>query len=181
MRFWIDETYIEYAGTGNSMESYAMDSENVIVCKSLSKVYALSGLRAAYLCSSPHNLENLVLLTPPWAISLPAQIAATYALQSKDYYDIKYKETHFLRGKLIEELKNIGIKEIIPGIANFIMFHLPDKKNTSDDIIEKCKKEGLFLRNVKGMGSDMGDYVIRIAVKDEKTNNKMIKILKKIM
>ena len=52
-----------------------MNSEKVIVCKSLSKVYALSGLRAAYLCAPPHQLEELRALTPPWSVSLPAQIA----------------------------------------------------------------------------------------------------------
>ena len=50
-RVWVDETYIEYAGADQSLEMFAARSENVIVCKSMSKVYALSGARVAYLCA----------------------------------------------------------------------------------------------------------------------------------
>ena len=46
----------------------------------MSKTYALSGARVAYLCASPHQLEGLRPLCPPWAVSLPAQIAAVKAL-----------------------------------------------------------------------------------------------------
>ena len=72
-KVWLDETYIEYAGANQSLESFAAQSENVVVCKSMSKVYALSGARAAYLCAPPHLLEELRSVTPPWAVSLLGQ------------------------------------------------------------------------------------------------------------
>ena len=56
---WIDETYIEFVGSAQSLEQVAIKTENIIVCKSMSKVYALSGVRAAYLCCSPHLIETL--------------------------------------------------------------------------------------------------------------------------
>lgn len=62
---WIDETYIEYAGACESLEQFAIKRENIIICKSMSKVYSLSGVRAAYLCCSPHLIEGLKWLTPP--------------------------------------------------------------------------------------------------------------------
>ena len=86
-RFWIDETYIEYAGSDQSLEQFAVQTENVVICKSMSKVYALSGLRSAYLCASEHLLEDLRLLTPPWAVSLTAQVASVMALQDMEYYE----------------------------------------------------------------------------------------------
>jgi histidinol-phosphate/aromatic aminotransferase/cobyric acid decarboxylase-like protein len=52
-RVWIDEIYVDYAGPGESLEAFAASSRNVVVCKSMSKVYALSGARAAYLCAPP--------------------------------------------------------------------------------------------------------------------------------
>ena len=177
-RVWIDETYIEYAGAEHSLESFAMQSENVIVCKSMSKVYALSGLRAAYLCASPHQLEELKTITPPWSVSLPAQIAATYALHANDYYAMRYWETKDLREKLVQGLSAMGITEIIPGIANFVMFHLPETMDTAESIVKKCRDSGLFLRNVAGMGSEVGHRAMRMAVKDEETNNRMLEIFR---
>src|SRR5439155_18190815 len=102
-RIWIDETYVEYAGENESLEQFAAISENVIVCKSMSKVYALSGARAAYLCAGPHQLEALRAITPPWVISLPAQVAAVRALRDPGYYAVRYAETAALRDDLDQQ------------------------------------------------------------------------------
>ena len=180
-RIWIDETYVEYAGREQTLERFAEKSNNVFVCKSMSKVYALSGLRAAYLCANPKNIRPLKRITPPWVISLPAQIAATYALKQEDYYIKKYQETHELRDKLELQLKQIGIDEIIPGIANFIMFHVGNDKFSASRIVNECKLKKLYLRDLSGMGKSFEDDAIRMAVKDLNTNNKMIEILKECL
>jgi GNAT superfamily N-acetyltransferase len=62
-RIWVDETYVDFAGSEESLETFAVQTENVIVCKSMSKVYALSGLRVAYLCAGAHQLEGLRAVT----------------------------------------------------------------------------------------------------------------------
>ena len=180
-RIWIDETYVEYAGREQTLERFAEKSNNVFVCKSMSKVYALSGLRAAYLCANPNNIWPLKRITPPWVISLPAQIAATYALKQEDYYIKKYQETHELRDKLELQLKQIGIDEIIPGIANFIMFHVGNDKFSASRIVNECKLKKLYLRDLSGMGTSFEDDAIRMAVKDLNTNNKMIAILRECL
>ena len=180
-RIWIDETYVEYAGREQTLERFAEKSNNVFVCKSMSKVYALSGLRAAYLCANPNNILPLKRITPPWVISLPAQIAATYALKQEDYYIKKYQETHELRDKLELQLKQIGIDEIIPGIANFIMFHVGNDKFSASRIVNECKLKKLYLRDLSGMGTSFEDDAIRMAVKDLNTNNKMIAILRECL
>ena len=180
-RIWIDETYVEYAGREQTLESFAEKSNNVFVCKSMSKVYALSGLRAAYLCANPSNIWPLKRITPPWVISLPAQIGATYALKQEDYYTKKYQETHEHRDKLELQLKQIGIDEIIPGIANFIMFHVDNDKFSASRIVNECKLKKLYLRELSGMRKSFEDDAIRIAVKDLNTNNKMIAILRECL
>ena len=180
-RVWIDETYVDYIGLEHSLERFAAKSENVLVCKSLSKVYALSGLRAAYLCASPHQLENLRVLTPPWSVSLPAQIAAAHALKSDDYYNMQFRETHKLRAELISGLQKLGISEIIPGRAKFLMFHLPMECGRADSIVKKCRTHGLYLRDVSGMGSAIGNNAIRMAVKDASTNQRMLEILETVL
>jgi histidinol-phosphate/aromatic aminotransferase/cobyric acid decarboxylase-like protein/GNAT superfamily N-acetyltransferase len=175
-RVWIDETYIDYVGRDQSMEPFAAQSENVIVCKSMSKVYALSGMRVAYLCAGPHQLEELRAITPPWVVSLVAQVAATYALEDEAYYAKRYAETHTLRTDLAEQLDRLGWS-VIPGAANFLLAHLPENGCSAESLITKCRKHGLFLRNGATMGSQMGDRAVRIAVKDAETNSKMLRII----
>jgi len=178
-RIWVDETYVDYAGPGQSLEPFAAQSENVIVCKSMSKTYALSGARVAYLCAGPQQLESLRPLTPPWAVSLPGQIAAVKALEDPDYYAAKYAETHVLRRQLVEALKPLNW-EIISGVTNFVLCHLPDSGPDADTLIARCRERGLFLRNVATMGACFGHRALRITVKDAETNRRMAEILREL-
>ena len=173
---WVDETYIDYLSASESLEHFAAESENVIVCKSMSKVYALSGARAAYLCAGPHQLEALRAITPPWVIGLPSQLAAVRALEDQEYYQDRYKMTHALRADLSSGLEEFGWK-IIPGVANLILCRLPLDGPSATEIIEACRAQDLFLRNPGSMGSETDDRLIRIAVKDAETNAKMLRII----
>ncbi len=180
-RIWIDETYVDFVGQGQSLEPLAVKNNNLIVCKSLSKAYALSGLRVGYLCSSPSQINDLRIITPPWSVSLPAQIAAIYALKSYDYYESKYAETRILRKELITGLNLIGIKDVIYGSANFVLFHLPEGSESAATIIKKCIKHGLYLRDVSNMGSKFESSAIRTAVKDGPTNKQILNILRHVL
>ena len=180
-RIWIDETYIEYAGKDQTLEKTAEKSKNIFVCKSMSKVYALSGVRTAYICANQIHIRELKKITPPWVISLPAQIASIYALKEEDYYFKKYKETHILRDNLISELCKIGIDEVVPSVANFVMFHFKNEKLSASALVNECRKKKLYLRDISGMGSSLNDNAIRMAVKDLSTNKKMIKIFKECL
>ncbi len=175
-RFWIDETYVEYAGPDCSLERFAAASENVIVCKSLSKVYALSGARAAYLCAGPHQLEALRAITPPWIVGLPAQVAAVRALQDPAYYAARYAETAVLRESLATSLRALGW-DVLPGIANFLLCHLPPAGPAAATVIARCRAHGLFLRDAASMSPALGTRTIRIAVKDAATQARMLSIV----
>jgi histidinol-phosphate/aromatic aminotransferase/cobyric acid decarboxylase-like protein len=178
---WVDETYIEYVGSIHSLERFAADVTNVIICKSMSKVYALSGARVGYLCSSPHIIQTLKEITPPWAVSLPAQLAAITALQDEEYYSHKHHQTHQLRKKLQKDLIDLGMEEVIDGCANFLLFYLPKNFPSAKAFVETCKSHNLFLRDVSNMGKTLGCKAVRMAVKDEETNEKMINIIKQVI
>jgi histidinol-phosphate/aromatic aminotransferase/cobyric acid decarboxylase-like protein len=175
-RVWLDETYVEYAGQSESLERFATQTENIIVCKSMSKVYALSGARAAYLCAAPHQLEQLRAITPPWAVSLPAQVAAVNALQDPGYYSARHRETGLLREQLSGQLAALGWS-IVPGVANFLLCDLPAESPDAATVVRRCREHGLFLRDAASMGSGVGSHAVRIAVKDEATNQRMMKII----
>lgn len=175
-RIWVDETYVEYAGAGQSLENFAARSENVIVCKSLSKVYALSGARAAYLCAGPQQLEELRAITPPWVVGLPTQVAAVRALQDPDYYAARYAETTVLRHELAAPLRALGL-DVIPGIANYILCHLPPNGPAAASVVTRCREQKLFIRDAAAMGSQLGTHALRIAVKDAETNRRLLAIL----
>lgn len=176
-RLWIDEAYIDYVDPSQSMEQVAANSSNVFVCKSLSKVNALSGMRVAYLCGSPIELATLRHLVPPWAVSLPAQIAAVRALEDPRYYQARYHETDLLRSALRGDLLQLpGIRDV-SGSANFLLCHLDEGAPAVSRIIESCRREGVYLRDVSSLGRALGARVFRTAVKDRADNHRIVATL----
>ena len=117
---------------------------------------------------------------PPWAVSLPAQLAAVRALQDPDYYAARYIETRLLREDLARNLTRLGL-EVIPGMANFILAHLPESGPTAAETVQLCRAKNLFLRDASPMGSHMGQHALRLAVKDATTNRRMLGILSEIL
>ncbi|MGC2029731.1 MAG: histidinol-phosphate transaminase [Steroidobacteraceae bacterium] len=180
-RVWVDEAYIDYVGPDESLEAFAARTDNVLVCKSLSKVYALSGMRAAYLCAAMHQLSELIPITPPWAVGLPAQVAAVRALQDDTYYKARYQETRGLRAQLIDGLRDVGIREIVPSTANFVMFHLEPTHPCAAAVVSETRKYGVFLRDVSCMGSEVGSHALRIAVKNSELNTLVVAALEKAL
>ena len=180
-RVWVDEAYIEYVGPDESLERFAAGRENTIVCKTMSKVYALSGMRVAYLCGSRPHLSDLVRITPPWAVSLPAQVAAVKALGDSAYYQGRYRETRQLRQQLMEGLRGIGIREIVAGQANFVMFHLEPDQPAAATVLSEARRQGVFLRDASPMGCQVGPRALRVTVKDGEANKRILATLESVL
>lgn len=177
-RVWIDETYVDYCGEGHSLEGYAARSRNTVVCKSMSKVYALSGARVAYLCAPPALAQELRMITPPWVVSLPAQVAAVQALADPEYYRARWEETHALRAELAAGLRALpGIEEVVEGVANFLLCHLAPGGPGVEEVCRVCRARGVYLRDLRSMSAAAELNGFRIAVKDRATNRRMLEVV----
>ncbi|CAN5917285.1 hypothetical protein BH11GEM2_BH11GEM2_14020 [soil metagenome] len=179
-RVWVDETYVEYAGADESLECFASTHENVVVCKSMSKVYGLSGLRVGYLCASPTTITALRPYSPPWAVGLIGQVAAVYALNDQAYYREQWAVTRGLRDALAAGLRRCGM-DVVPGIANFVLCHLPADGPDAATVVRCAREWNLFVRDVGPMGSAFGSHAIRVAVKHAETNGRILNILARVV
>ena len=177
-RIWVDETYVDFA-EGVSLERYAAASTRVVVCKSMSKAYALSGVRAAYLCGPQALMSELRVWCPPWSVSLPGQIAACEALRATDYYRERWRETSALRNDLARALTALGW-DVVPGCANFLLCHLPADGPDAAAVTAQAVVHGLFVREVGNMGRSLSRHALRVAVKDRATNERTVALLQTV-
>ncbi|HSG70384.1 MAG TPA: aminotransferase class I/II-fold pyridoxal phosphate-dependent enzyme, partial [Planctomycetaceae bacterium] len=135
-----------------------------------------SGMRAGYLCGSPRLIGEVRRHTPPWEVSLPAQIAVVRTLGERDYYCARWKETAVLRERLADSLMRLGLK-VVEGTANFLLVHLTGVNTDAQQIIEACRSRGLYLRDLSSLDSNLGRTAFRIAVKSAEFNERMISVL----
>ena len=162
----VDETYIDFCRPSESLESEAVVRPNFLVVKSMSKAYALSGLRAGYLVAHPDTINRLSLYQPPWPVSLIAQVAAVEALRDPIYYRDRWSETARLRTAVCESIARMGGYRVYPSDANFYLIECDDAPRVAASL----QQQSIFVRDCRSVGSLDGDRFLRIAVKDAEQN-----------
>ena len=176
---WVDETYIDYVPSAQSLEPLVASIPSLIVCKSMSKCYALSGLRVAYAVSQ--KINQLRRFIPPWAVSLPGQLAAVAALKNPNYYNQQYSIIHQQRMILTQKLQQENF-DVLPGVANFILTFLPkDTHHSSSSFIEACKEKGVFIRDAQNMGVSLGNNAVRFAIRTHEENQRILECVQQVL
>ena len=120
----VDETYTDFADEAISVESWVEHEPKLVVLKSLSKFWALSGVRVGYLAAHPDVIAMLEPHVPPWSVGLLAQVAAIEALRDQGYYRAMAARTRELRASLAAELSGIPALRVFPSVTNFLMARL---------------------------------------------------------
>ena len=171
----IDECFLDFTGNEKGHSVLYNKSNNLIIVKAFTKMYALAGVRLGFCVSHNVNLiNNLSYFGQPWNTSVIAQQAGLAALKLNDYPEQIAQNIKILRDKLYLELKNLNLT-VFYGYANYLLFY------TSDfNLHEKLLKHNILIRNCENyIGLCKGYY--RIAVRTEKENNKLIKALKEVL
>ena len=165
--FVVDETYIDYLPGNPSLEGAVVHQPNLIVMKSMSKVFALSGLRAAYMVAAGSIVSQISRRLQPWSVSLPAQVAAVEALADPDYYQARYRDTHALRAEALRWNALPGI-QLFDSCASFYSIKVLDQSASS--LQHQLEADNIFVRNCDSMSTRFHDNFLRIAVKSRGQN-----------
>ncbi len=173
----VDETYIDYAGSEHSLETEAARRNNLVVLKSMSKVYALSGERVAYLVANPSTAERLRLYLPPWPVGLSAQAAAMEALRDPDYYCSRYRETEALRNRFSSALKTMPGLDVFPSEANFFLV----RTTQAAALAAHLERQGIFVRRFPPGQTSLGEEFLRFSVKDAARMERMISAVRSFL
>lgn len=176
VRVWIDETYIDFVPEVPTAEALVGADRRLVVAKSMSKFFALSGLRVGYLCADPGLLADLETFNPPWSAGLLAQCAAVLALREYPWYRERAAETHRLRDHLAAAIDTIPGLRTFPSTTNFLLFttdHLP-----AADLVARCRTHGVYLRDCASLSPRFGTRFLRTAVKDPASNARILTALR---
>lgn len=176
-KIWVDECYVDFIDPNESIEPFVSDQRNLIVCKSLSKCLALSGLRIGYLVAPARLASHLRKMTPPWNVGTVSLLAASAAIGDPDYYREKYLETDRLRVAQEERLRQIGFT-VFSGKANFFLAWLPENGPDKETLLRHCISNKVFLRDTAPSSPSLGSRAIRLAVKSEEANHRIVDVLK---
>ncbi len=175
---FIDETYIDFIGKEESVESLAIKNKNLVVLKSMSKFFALSGARIGYLIAHEEVTKKLRNKIPPWSVGLIGQVAGVKAMEDESFFIEKNNETSNLRKEFLENLTKIEGIKVFPSVTNFLLIDISHTGRKAKEICSFLEKRSIFIRNPQSQSVQFKEDFIRISVKDRKTNNKICNALK---
>jgi len=180
--FWIDETYIDFysneLGESASCELLVGQFSNLIVSKSMSKYYGLSGLRVGYLVANAKLVSEWERFSPPWSVGLIGQLAAIEALSNPDYYVDQSRLTREFRDEMKAGLTEFGW-HVVPSVTNYLMAQVPD--GGVQVLCDQLADQGVFVRNCDSLSPRFQDGWLRIAVKDRETNHRMLAAIRQAL
>lgn len=174
----VDETYSDFAGDGVSVERWVEEEERLVVLKSLSKFWALSGLRVGYVAAHASVIAKLEAYNPPWSVGLVAQLAAVEALRDGGYYAAMAQQTRALREKLAEDLAALPGLRVLPSVTNFLMLLLDAAAPSPAEVVARCRAYGVYLRDCTSLGRRDDARWLRTAVKDAPRNARIVEALR---
>jgi histidinol-phosphate aminotransferase len=146
----IDEAYVDFADA-NALPLIARP--NVVVTRSLSKSYALAGIRFGYAAANPALIRELTKVKDSYNCDVLSLAAATAALQDQEYLRETRSKILATRDRLTAELSRMGFT-VTPSQANFVWCRSSDRPVRP--IYESLKEQRVLVRYMKYDGYGEG-------------------------
>ncbi len=141
----VDEAYIDYAKDPKAecMVGSIVAGKNVLILRTMSKLYAFAGLRVGYAIAKPEILKMIQpYCSGGFDISVPSFAAAIAAIKDVDFQKLTLTNTAASKQFTYDFLTKIGYK-YIPSSANFLLFPI---KMKGSDLLSKLMAEGVMVR-----------------------------------
>ncbi|MDR1384589.1 MAG: histidinol-phosphate transaminase [Planctomycetaceae bacterium] len=140
----VDEAYADFS------EFHCIDlvsqRENIIVTRTLSKAYALAGLRFGYLFAPPNLVEQMLKVKDSYNCDALSIAAATAAICDTEWQQENRRTILATRKRLTEGMRTLGFA-VPDSQANFIWCVHPSLKTASHKpIYEYLKQNGYLVR-----------------------------------
>jgi L-threonine-O-3-phosphate decarboxylase len=120
----IDEAYRAFVDDPPDSRAL-LERENVILLRSLTKEYALPGLRLGYALAAASLARVLDAVRPPWNVNAVAAAAGLAALAESDYRERTRAVVREARAYLEAELRRRGFR-VVPSAANYLLVEVGD-------------------------------------------------------
>ncbi|MFN3681669.1 MAG: threonine-phosphate decarboxylase CobD [Nitrospira sp.] len=175
-RLWLvlDEAFADYCPE-QSVLPQAASWPRVIVLRSLTKFYALPGLRVGYAVAARSVIRRLRTQVPPWSLNAIGQVAALAAVGDQAHAE---KSVRFLvreRERFVSVLRAIPGCRVIPPSANYVFVELP-RGWRATTVTEQLKRQGLLIRDCSSVPGASA-RAIRLAVRLPSENDRLVKAL----
>jgi histidinol-phosphate aminotransferase len=174
----VDEAFADcLPGERESLAGNA-DLDGLMVVRSLTKTWALAGLRVGYVLAAPDVVALLAAGQPLWPVSAPALTACVATASDAALHEVTEWATALAaqRAHLLGLLGDIGAVRVVPNAsASFVLLDTP-----LADVRSRLQHEGFAVRRGETFAG-LGPGWIRVAVRDAGTSERFATALREVI
>ncbi len=172
----VDEAYMDFSSE-NTITNELAKFPHLAVIRTLSKAFALAGLRCGFTIANPELIGILQKVIAPYPLPTVVADIASQALQANNVAEVKQRieQLNLAREQLAKELIELDfVKRVEPSFGNFLLFECEDGMKVFNALWE----QGIILRN-QHTAHNLANC-IRISIGTDEENSKVINALKAI-
>ncbi|QZN90233.1 histidinol-phosphate transaminase [Idiomarina abyssalis] len=169
----VDEAYIEFS-SGNSVAGWLERYPNLVVLRTLSKAFALAGIRCGFLLANDDIIELLQKVLAPYPLPDPTVQIAVQALQTSSLERLQQQVASLLaeRDRVQTALEQTPLTLVAESDTNFLLYQCED----ATGLVKALADNGLLIRN---QSAQRGlNNVVRITIGSAAENDELIQQLK---
>lgn len=173
---FLDETLLDMVkGHENiSCVPFINDHDNLFIASSLTKSFAIPGIRIGFGFGSPEIIDYLDRARMTWNVGAVEQHVATILL--REHVDHVRKATELMYSEsrwMYSELKKLGFPVNDPSDSYFYFTSLQSLKTSGKEFQERMQYQGVMVRDCASFGRPF-DRFIRFCVKDRERNSHFV-------
>lgn len=174
--FVMDQSYEFFTQKALLTAKEAAEFPNVILLHSMTKRFAVPGLRLGYITACKELLHEIRTQRMPWSVNQLAIEAGHYLLSSSQY-DIDISLLLREKERLVQSLLSIGGMEIWPSDTHYMLVQLRMGKAAA--LKEYLATEqGILIRDASNF-EGLNEHFFRIATQTPEENDKLVESIKK--
>ena len=174
----LDEAFIDYCPVHSLMQQ-AIEHPNKVVFRSITKFFAVPGLRVAYAVSNSSTIEQLNRSIAPWPVTSLASDAVCAALRDEAYAEESRVTNERRRMWLERELARLKVATY-PSSTNFLLLRFPTKVDAGLLWERMIVEQQIVLRSCANFEA-LGAGHLRVAVRSESENERLIRGLEQVL
>jgi threonine-phosphate decarboxylase len=165
---FLDEAFIELSDPRESL--VREEGPGLFVLRSLTKAFAVPGLRFGYGFGDPELIARMEVLRPPWSVNTFAEEFALLAFRSYDRLGESRQKIAEERVWLEAKLRGLGLAPL-PSSANFLLVPLGEPASV---LATRLLGKGILVRDCASFG--LPDHM-RVAVRNRDENRQLVEAL----
>ncbi|EKN65726.1 threonine-phosphate decarboxylase [Neobacillus bataviensis LMG 21833] len=170
----LDEAFFDFLVEYDSFIPYINRFSNLIIIRSMTKMFAIPGIRLGYLVAQPTVIESLNQLQSHWSINTIALLAGELCLQDESFINMTQKYIRDERKRLFAFFKNNEF-DVSSSKVNFYLLKDP-LLNDQFPLFEFLIKKAVIPRHTFNFPGLEGRW-LRFAIKGREENNALMEVL----